>query len=138
MSNICFANNAEIKTTKFGQKGAFARRDLIAGEVLGDDISFPPAERASGWAVMPIEEAKRLPSEQRDWFLTFGYSMDCDGGMIGPLAEQYAAHASNYINHSCDPNIWYCEEGDRMEARRDIKEGLSFDSTQSNTFCYRI
>ena len=124
MSIICFANNAELKSDQFGQHGAFARRDFVAGEVLGEDISFPPPDRLSGWKVMTYEESKRLPSDQRIWFMRFGSSMDFEGGIMGPLEEKYAAHVSNYINHSCDPNIWYSEEGDRMEARRDIKAGL--------------
>ena len=121
---ILFADNAELKTNHIGQQGTYARRDFVAGEVLGEDISYPTPEDEPGWLTMTYEEAKRLPSEKRVCFMKFGSSIDFEGGMLGPVGDQYTTHITNYINHSCDPNLWYGKEGDTLVARRDIIAGV--------------
>lgn len=123
MSIILFESNAELKVNKFGQKATFARRYFHSGEVLGEDVSDPSFEDMPGWHKMSYEEAKRLPSDIRQYFMQFGSSIDFEGGMLGPIGKEYTEHISNYINHSCDPNLWYGEFGDCLVARRDIKAG---------------
>ena len=133
---ILFADNAELKTNQFGQQGTYARRDIAIGEVLGEDVSDPTSEDAPGWLTMTYEEAKRLPPEQRVYFMKFGSSIDFEGGMLGPVTEQYTKHITNYINHSCDPNLWYGTEGDTLVARRDIKAGELYQSLNLLTNCW--
>ena len=113
----------EIRRNKWGQKGLFARRDFAAGERIADHVSYPMEVPVTGWAIMTFEEAKQnLPPEQIDNFIRYGFVIDFDGGIYGPVGE-CVDDEGNFINHSCEPNVWNAEEGDRWEARRDIKAG---------------
>lgn len=116
-------DNVEIRETKCGQKGIFAKRDFAVGEVLGDDISLPGGGTEAGWATMSLENAKCLPPEQRKIFLKYSFSIDFDGTMYGPLNSE-SVDTTSYINHSCDPNVWYSETGDSFVARYPIKAGF--------------
>ena len=117
-------DNVEVRETKSGQKGIFAKRDFTVGKVLGDDITAPyPGGLAHGWAVMPWEKAQCLPLEQKTYFLKYCFSIDFDGNVLGPLRPE-AVDTSSYINHSCNPNIWYSETGDSFVARYPIKAGF--------------
>ena len=116
-------SSAEIIVDASGEKSVIARRDINAGEVLGENLNFPLPEPTIRWPVMTFEEATRLPSEERFYFMKFAVSIDLEGKVSGPLRENDVGEMSSYINHSCDPNCWWGLEGDTLEARRDIKAG---------------
>ena len=104
------------------KKGVFAKRDFAVGEILGDDTTVPRPGTEAGWATMSWKDAQCLPQEQKKYFLKYCYSIDFDGKMMGPLGPKYVDTVS-YINHSCNPNVWYAETGDSYMARRSIKAG---------------
>lgn len=58
--------------------------------------------------------------------MKFGVSIDLEGQAVGPLEERYVVSISNYINHSCNPNVWFSEDADSWVARRSIKAGVRF------------
>ena len=86
----------------------------------GDDATVPIPGTEAGWASMSWKDAQCLPLEQKKYFLKYGYSVDFDGNMMGPLGPEYV-DTSSYINHSCNPNVWNSETGDSFMARRSIK-----------------
>lgn len=122
-TKINLDDSVEVRETMSGQKGIFAKRDFTVGEVLGDDITTPQPGTEPGWAIMAWEKAQCLPPEQRECFLKYCFSIDFDGNMLGPLGPEYV-DTSSYINHSCDPNVWYSETGDSFVARYPIKAGF--------------
>ena len=112
----------EVGDTVYGQKGVFAKRDFAVGEILGDDTIVLIPEIEAGWATMSWKDAQCLPLKKKKYFLKYGISIDFDGNMMGPLGPEYVDTVS-YINHSCNPNVWYAETGDSYIARRSIKAG---------------
>ena len=126
---IRFDDNVELRPNKCGEMGCFALRDFAAGELLGDGVSAFTPEEAPGWIEMPLAEARRLPPASRAAFLKFGWSVDFEGRAIGPLDARFAITKENFINHSCDPNVWCDEIGDRWIAGRDIAAGAPRSDT---------
>ena len=61
---------------------------------------------------------------QREFILAYSLSTDLDGHILTPLEKRYAISAGNFINHSCNGNLWYAEDSDALIARRDIEEGV--------------
>lgn len=118
-------NSAEIITEKSGRKSVIARRDISAGEVLGENLNFISELSSSKWPILTFEEANRLPEEYRSTLLKFAYSIDMEGRICGPLNIDYCKEI-DFLNHSCDPNCWWGEEGDTLVARRNIKKGVCF------------
>lgn len=121
---IQIEDSVEIRLNKFGQKGLFARRDFEPGDRIADHVSYPMEVPVVGWTIMTFEEAKKtLTPKQANNFIRYGFVVDFDGGIYGPATDHTVEDAGNFINHSCDPNVWYAEDGDRWEARRHIKAG---------------
>ena len=112
----------EVWNTSYGQKGVFAKRDFAVGESLGDDTTVLLPGTEDGWATMFWKNAHNLPPKQKECFLKYSYCIDFDGNTTGPLGPEYVDIVS-YINHSCDPNVWYAENGDSYIARRPIIAG---------------
>ena len=101
--------------------GLFARRALPEGRVLfGADDWTDPEERNSYVDLTP-EEIESLPPESRTVFLRFAYNHD-PRSVRGTLHPEATRHASNFINHSCEPNLVY-DGRDNIVTRRDVARG---------------
>ena len=128
---INIEQKVECKINSYGQKGLFARYDIAIGDVIAEGVSDPAPHSLPGWPAMKYEEALLLPTEQRKLYLSHGVSIDFIGGMVGPLYARDVENIENYVNHSCDPNIWFGDtnrkEGDFYEVRRAIKAGMYFE-----------
>lgn len=120
---IQFESTVELKINNYCQKGLFALRDYNVGDIISEEVSFPAPNSAPGWPVMNISEVELLPKEQRHYYMTYCMSIDLNGEMVGPLYE--VKSIGNYLNHSCNPNIWNGNQNrDLYEARLPIKAGL--------------
>lgn len=81
-------------------------------------------ETKSWGEIQKMSAASRTKFLERAWQVgedQFEYSK-------GDVMTDY----SNFINHSCDPNLWFC--GEDIHARRDIKTGdtLTLDYSSMN------
>lgn len=122
---IQIESTLELRINNYGQKGLFALRDYNVGDIIAEGVSDPAPNSTPGWPVMNFSEAELLPKEQRHYYVTYGMSIDLNGGMAGPLYSRDVQCIENYINHSCNPNIWYGKQNrDLVEARLAIKAGM--------------
>ncbi len=74
-----------------------------------------------GWEILSIDEIKSLSKIEKNLFLRYSYDIDF-GKTIGTFNWKNAKHISNFMNHSCDPNIMY-SDNDSIIAKRDIAAG---------------
>lgn len=74
-----------------------------------------------GWVTLSTDEVKSLSSSERDRFLRYSYDIDF-GLSIGTFDWINVKHISNFMNHSCNPNIMY-NNNDCIIARSDINAG---------------
>lgn len=78
-----------------------------------------------------MTEVETWDDQKKEWFLSFAYQVG-ETSFRGPTDQIETMDL--YTNHSCDPTIWWEDEG-TMSARRDIDEGeeLTFDYGSSET-----
>lgn len=110
----------EIKINGYGEQGIFARQDITKDSLLFSYNDWIRDEQ-TGWITLTPEEITRLPLEQKNLFLRYGYDTEF-GSIIGPTNINHVLHISNFMNHSCDPNMQY-DYDDNIIAKRDIKTG---------------
>ncbi|AJR15682.1 SET family protein [Leptospira interrogans serovar Linhai str. 56609] len=110
----------EKRINKFGENGTFATKDIPKGTLLFSYSEWIEDEEF-GWKVLTVEEAESLPDSEKDIFMKYGYDVDF-GLVTGPTSDQYVINHSNFMNHSCDPNMWY-DQDDNIVAKRDIRAG---------------
>ncbi|MDH4200514.1 MAG: SET domain-containing protein-lysine N-methyltransferase [Spirochaetia bacterium] len=78
-------------------------------------------DEMDGWFTISPEELKKFSREDRLKFLRYCYDRDF-GVIIGTLDWDRAKHLSNFINHSCEPNLIY-DYNDNIIAARPILPG---------------
>jgi len=116
----------EKKQNEHGDFGLFARVDIPVHTLLFSYDEWIEDEKF-GWLTLTTEELENLPPDERDHFLKYGYDIDF-GKIIGTFAHENARNHSNFMNHSCDPNMIY-DTNDNIIAKRHIFAGeeLSID-----------
>ncbi len=114
------------KLTKNNEFGIYTTEFIPQGTLLFTHDEWIEDEK-EGWQILSLNEINELSQEQKDLFLRYSYDIDF-GLSIGTFDWKYARHISNFMNHSCDPNMHY-DENDTIIARRDIKtdEELTID-----------
>ena len=101
--------------------GLLAARPLRPGTTLcGADDWQDEAEQAA-FAVLSPEELAALPPARRAVFLRYAYNVD-PVAVCGTFRPEAVRHPSNFIDHSCAPNLGYAG-GDRIVALRAIRPG---------------
>jgi len=78
-------------------------------------------DEQEGWLTISPKELREFSREDRLKFLRYCYDRDF-GVIIGTLEWDRAKHLSNFINHSCEPNLIY-DYNDNIIAARDIRPG---------------
>lgn len=117
--------NKKVYRKKIGDNeyGLFARQPIARGEFVWKENEC----EHSGCVDLSIDDALNLPEDQKKIFLHFCYQID-DNLLSGQLSmEEVLKDDAFFMNHSCDPNVWY--EGDCLVARRDIapEEEITYD-----------
>ncbi len=110
----------EKRLNKFKEYGLFATQRIEKGQIVFTHDEWVEDERL-GWVVVTLEDLNRFNEKDRMTFLKYCYDIDF-GKMIGTLDPERIQHLSNYINHSCDPNVQF-DMNDNLIARRDIGPG---------------
>lgn len=110
----------EKKQNDHGDFGLYALVDIPAQTRLFSYSEWIEDEQY-GWQVLSLEELDALPLEDREQFLKYGYDVDF-GKIIGTFTHENARNHSNFMNHSCDPNMIYDTE-DNIIAKRHILAG---------------
>jgi hypothetical protein len=99
--------------------GLFSERPSMAREVLFTAESWHPEQ--PGWEHRTVGEIGSLPPEPRRVFLRYAYDVGF-GTTVGTFDWRRARHLSNFMNHSCRPNVGFDARGD-VVAARDIGAG---------------
>ena len=109
--------SAELRDAKYG-KGLFATEAIEAGVLVWRHV---PRE----WQVQPrhyrFAELMALPKEQKEFALHYGYQVGADAWEAPAEAAHLMLDDSNFMNHSCEPNVWFV--GDALVSRRRIERG---------------
>jgi len=90
-------------------------------------------------ALVTAEEFDSFSKDKKEWFLNFSHQVDKHTISSVRSLEGLEKDASHYINHSCDPTLWFI--GDKLlEARRDINPGeeLTYDYGTNDSLFERI
>ncbi|WCL48692.1 SET domain-containing protein [Leptospira sp. GIMC2001] len=112
-----------------GDFGLYAAVDIPAQTLLFSYDEWIEDEKF-GWVTLSLEELEALPPEDRDHFLKYGYDIEFDK-IIGTLEHENARNHSNFMNHSCDPNMMY-DTNDNIIAKRHIKAGEELNIDYGN------
>jgi len=116
--------DVRLKESAIHGKGLYAGKNIPAGTLVWqanepvDDIWIEIDD-----AQVATVDPGFLP------IVTSYFEMAANGKYRGPkFAESIERDASNYFNHSCNPNIWF-EGDDRLVTMRDIRAGeeLAYD-----------
>lgn len=86
-------------------------------------------------AQITIHELMKFSPNAKTHFIRYCWQ-DANGLYTGCIGNAMS-DMTNYINHSCDPNMWF-DGDDRLVAQRDIRAGeqLTIDyGTCDSTFC---
>ncbi len=110
----------EKKINPFGEYGIYAVTHIPAGTVLFSYSEWME-DADHGWEILTTEQVAALDPVSRSVFLKFSYDVDF-GKIIGTFDHSFARHESNFMNHSCSPNMAY-DHGDSIIAWRDIEAG---------------
>lgn len=89
--------------------------------------------------VVSIEEFENFSKDKKEWFLNFSFQVDKDTLSSVRSLEDLENDASHFMNHSCDPTVWFI--GDKLlEARRDIQPGeeITYDYATCDSLIERI
>ncbi|TGK40329.1 SET domain-containing protein [Leptospira andrefontaineae] len=119
----------ERRTNKFGENGIFASQPIAKGTLLFSYSEWIEDEEF-GWKVLSVSEADELPEEEKEIFMKYGYDVDF-GLVTGPSGSEFVINHSNFMNHSCDPNMWY-DQTDNIIAKRDIEVGEELNIDYGN------
>jgi SET domain-containing protein len=110
----------EKKIGTFSDFALYAGAEIKKGALLFSFADWIEDEK-EGWLRLKSSQLSTLPEDVKKVFLKYGYDHDWDE-MVGPTNSKFAKNDSNFMNHSCDPNMVY-DEKDNIIAKRDIKKG---------------
>ena len=114
------------KSVRPGHWGIFSSDFIPEGKELFSKDEWTEDEK-EGWTMLTVEEILELSPDRQELYLHFSYDLDF-GCTIGTFDWKYARHVSNFMNHSCNPNMAYGPH-DTIVASRDIlpMEELTID-----------
>ncbi|MCA9388421.1 SET domain-containing protein-lysine N-methyltransferase [Candidatus Berkelbacteria bacterium] len=112
----------EIRSSEIAGKGSFAKETIDKGELVirwGGGVIVPEQEFEQGW-----REGKYQPET--------AIHFDKDHMWVQLASD--SDDTDPYLNHSCDPNLWF--DGWSLVARRNIVAGeeLTFDYATGETY----
>jgi hypothetical protein len=114
----------ELKEAPVSGAGLFAKERIKKGEIIWVDM---PDENGM-WNIVEgtMDQLVELYSDLWDQYEDYIYH-ERDNIYRGAMINQEDNDYSVYLNHSCDPNVWYAWRDDLgfevMEALRDITAG---------------
>ena len=100
--------------------GIFATDFMSSGDLVYSWDGWVEDE-VYGWDILTVDEVSRLKGIERKKFLRYAYDISF-GSMVGTFDWSRAKHTSNFMNHSCQPNMVY-DENNSIVAARDIYPG---------------
>jgi uncharacterized protein len=110
----------EKKINQFGEFGIYATSHISAGSMLFSYSEWME-DADHGWQVLTLDEVAALDPVTKSSFLKFSYDVDF-GKIIGTTDHELAKNESNFMNHSCEPNMTY-DTSDNIIAKHDILPG---------------
>ena len=116
-----------VKKQAFGSEwGIFTEEPIAKGSLLFSAKDWVEDE-VYGWNILTKNEVENLNEKEKQLFLRYSYDIDF-GKVTGTFDHSRAKHISNFMNHSCQPNMVY-DENDNIIAKRPIhrNEELTID-----------
>jgi len=108
----------EVRYSQIEGRGLYATKFLPRGTVVWQSLS----EEAEMWTEINESQVKDMDDEKKR-LVTYYYEMASNMKLRGPICMEYVERdASNFYNHSCDPNTWFIND-DKLAALRDIQPG---------------
>ena len=109
-----------------GHFGIFCTTPIEAGTVLFTHDDWV-ADESRGWETLHVDDLGGLSKEERRLFLRYAYDISF-GEMTGTFDWNRAQHVSNFMNHSCAPNMTYGGNDDIIAVRHiAVGEELTID-----------
>jgi len=137
VENSCLENVAKgiiLKKSKISGYGLFAERDFEKGEVCWRENQDTEEE-----LLHTVEEILQWAQEKIDMKLHYSYQV-AENVFSGPSSfEEAMKDAANFMNHSCDPSVWFDPDDEKvMIFRRNITAGeeITYDYGTSECFSY--
>jgi len=100
--------------------GIYTSRIIPRGRVIFSSQDWIEDEKL-GWTSLTVDEVNRLSPEKRSTFLHYSYDIGFDR-IMGTFDWSLARNITNFINHSCDPNMMF-DQNNNVIARRRIAQG---------------
>ncbi len=123
-------HSIRLRPSKFGQ-------GLFASEPIEENVQiWRHVQSDWGEQIVPVhytfEDLQKLSEEEKQFALHFGYQVG-DNVWEAPLRRDVDLDSSNYMNHSCEPNVWFVQ--DRLVSRRKIEanEEILYDYATSQS-----
>lgn len=112
----------EVRGSDKHGRGLFAKAPIKKGELIWQK---EPDERC-----YTRNQIDAMSDEERNNFFKYCYQVGPD--LFYGTPEGIAGDDADYMNHSCDPNTWFENDGS-MTARRDIAAGeeITYDYATS-------
>jgi hypothetical protein len=116
--------NVKLMESRIHGRGLYASRSIKAGTLVWE----AKESQDDVWIELDEEDFTSLDSDFYRVATTY-FEMNEKGKYRGPkFPELIERDASNFFNHSCNPNLWFVGD-DRLYATRDIRAGeeLAYD-----------
>ncbi|MDH5718067.1 MAG: SET domain-containing protein-lysine N-methyltransferase [Spirochaetia bacterium] len=110
-----------LKKEAFGKMYGVYTAELITAKTPVFTYEDWIKDEKKGWVEITVEELMSIDKDLQKKFLRYGYDRDF-GKIIGTFDYRQVKHISNFLNHSCNPNLVY-SENDTIIAKRDIQIG---------------
>ena len=118
-----------VKKAGVMMKGLVASKEIKEGTTILTDWTCV----TEGFKILTLSEWDKLEEPQKSLFIAYAINVDFDH-LLGPVEEEALVFDSLYVNHSCDPNMWF-GPGDVVCARSDISEGEELTMDYSMFYC---
>lgn len=109
------------RLNEYGDLSIYTNDPIYEGDLVFSTEEILSDEK-EGWIEIPFSYLKMFKdSVDHETFEKFCYNITSDI-VRGPIHLKHVTHESNFIDHSCDPNI-SLDEHDNWIAKKDIDKG---------------
>ena len=96
-----------------------ATNSISSGTIVFSASDWTSDEKL-GWHTLTVDVINELPESLKQQFLVYSYDVDFNR-TTGTINHALATHGSNFVNHSCSPNLGFDISGN-IVAIRDIQQ----------------
>jgi hypothetical protein len=97
-----------------------AVKNISAGTIIFTAEDWR-ADEILGWKTLTVDKINEMPETERNKFLIYSYDLEF-GKTVGTVDHGLATDLSNFVNHSCEPNLGF-DLHENVVAKKEIKYG---------------